>query len=249
MHLLDGIQELCPAHGRLEIFFLFLHFLLQLCSGEASFAQIGKHQPHGHHGGIAAHVRNVSTAVSIGEPSQFVWFNVSCDPNILHAYPKQLLASFEPRERDVDALFQSSAQRFVQIPRHVGGSEYNDWLALILGCLAHAIHLDQKLRLDAPAGLMLGRRPTGTGECIDLVEEDGRRSVVLGHVKQEPHHFLAVATVLAGQRRGRTVEEGGSALSGHRLCQHRLPCARGAEHEHPFPRATNPLEVVGHPQW
>ena len=41
------------------------------------------------------------------------------------------------------------------------------------GGLAHTVHLDHELRLDAAARLVLPRGPAAAGDGVDLVEEDG----------------------------------------------------------------------------
>ena len=51
--------------------------------------------------------------------------------------------------------------------------------------------------------------------------------------------LLGVAAPFAHERRGRHVEEGGAALGGHRLREHRLAGAGRAHHQDALPRTTD----------
>ena len=50
---------------------------------------------------------------------------------------------------------------------------------------AHAVHLHEELRLDAPARFVLVGAATLAGERVDLVNEDGGGRVEASHVEEQ----------------------------------------------------------------
>lgn len=79
----------------------------------------------------------------------------------------------------------------------------------------------------------------------DLVHEDDAGLTLPGRREQRPHQLLPLADELAGEARGRDVEEGGGGLRGHGPGQHRLAVTRGPEQQEASCRGPQPGEQLG----
>eukprot|EP00955_Chlamydomonas_euryale_P075047 362200-Chlamydomonas_euryale.AAC.15 len=85
-----------------------------------------------------------------------------------------------------------------------------------------ALHLDEHLRLEPPAGLVFALRFAGREDRVDLVNEDDRRLKTARHGKERLDHLLALADPLAGQRAGTYAEECCADVARDGLAQERL---------------------------
>jgi len=103
-------------------------------------------------------------------------------------------ASVRLRQRNVDALLESSPDGRVEDPGYVGGSKNED----AIGVIAYALHLHQELGLDAPDAVVLVVR-SRRAHRIDLVDEDDRRLVLAGQLKEILDQLLGLAQPLGHQ--------------------------------------------------
>lgn len=81
--------------------------------------------------------------------------------------PEHALARRRLGQRDEHALLEAAADGRVQLPRRVRGAEHQHFR--VAG--PHALHLHQKLGLDAPRGVVLAVRARAA-QGVDLVDED-----------------------------------------------------------------------------
>mmetsp|Transcript_18243 Transcript_18243/g.46350 ORF Transcript_18243/g.46350 Transcript_18243/m.46350 type:complete len:354 (+) Transcript_18243:186-1247(+) len=120
-------------------------------------------------------------------------------------------------ERDVDALLEAATHGRVEAPWGVGGAKHEQARVVV----AHALHLDEELGLNATSGLVLAVA-AGAAERVDLVDEDNRRAVLTRHLEEVAHEALRLALPLGHQVRGGDGVEHRIGLGGHRLGEVRL---------------------------
>lgn len=150
-------------------------------------------------------------------PRQNLQIHVPREKNPAGIDLKQLQALRHVGQRDVDPLFEASAQRVVQIPREIRGRQngHNPAGGRLGG--REPVHLDEKLGLDAERGVGVGGGASFAAQSVDFVDEHGAGRVEPGHFEQKPDQFLGIAAPFAGERGRGHAEEGGAALRGDGL--------------------------------
>ena len=137
----------------------------------------GQDAPQGPHGGLLAHNADVGPGeacggVHHGRPREVgVRVLSSAQQGAEHGFSRVGL-----RQRHQDALLQPAQHGGVQLPGEVGGGQDEHEL---VGVCAQAVHLDEQLRLEPPAGLVLaGALAARADQRVDLVQEDRARGEV-----------------------------------------------------------------------
>lgn len=144
-------------------------------------------------------------------------------------------AGMRLRQRNVDALLESTANGRVEDPRYVCGAENEN----AIGVIAHALHLHQKLGLDASHAVVLVVR-SRRAHRIDLVNEDNGGLVLAGQFEEILDQLLGLAQPLGHQiRTGHREECGAIGLGGDGLGQIGFTGTGRAEQQDALPR--NPL--------
>lgn len=115
------------------------------------------------------------------------------------------------RQRNVQALGESTSCRLVQFLRAIGGTNDED-AALPAG--PRPVELHQELGLDTSTGLILVRLSLRQ-ERVNFVDKAHGGFTVGGHSKHCAHQLFALANPFAGQRRARDGKEGRTRLVGN----------------------------------
>ena len=141
----------------------------------------------------------------------------------MHA--QDLLAALYVRtvDRDLTVKTTGAQQCRIQDVRTVGRSDQDDRLALL-----KTVHLDQQLveRLLALVVTAAQASSALTSHGIDLIDEDNRRSLGLGLLKEVTHTAGADAHEHLDKVRARDAKERHACLAGNGLSQQRLTGTR-----------------------
>ncbi len=122
------------------------------------------------------------------------------------------LASGRLGQRDINALLEAASNGRVQRPRNIRGAQ-DEYVVIVV--VRHALHLHEKLGLDAACtlGLVVVTRRT---QRVDLVDEDDAGSVGARQLEQILDELLALAEPLGEQiGRAHRKESGVVGLGGH----------------------------------
>ena len=147
----------------------------------------------------------------------------------MHA--QDLLAALYVRtvDRDLTVKTAGTQQCRIQNVGAVGGSDQDDRLALL-----KTVHLDQQL-VKCLLALVVTAAQAGsalTSYGVNLVNEDDRRSLGLGLLKEVAHAAGADAHEHLDKVRARDAKERDTGLSGNGLGQQRLTGTRRAHQQH-----------------
>mmetsp|Transcript_38451 Transcript_38451/g.98332 ORF Transcript_38451/g.98332 Transcript_38451/m.98332 type:complete len:369 (+) Transcript_38451:336-1442(+) len=206
------------------------------------------HQPpHRHQRRVAAENLYVCARVSLRQARELLKVHVGLAGDAPQVDRKLRRAASGVGQRDVQPLLQAAAHCVVQVPWAVGGRQHHDITTRLRGG-AHAVHLAEQLRLEAPRRLVLARAAARRHQRVHLVEEDDGGRAVPRHRKQLPHQLLRLTAPLGGERGDGAVEEGHAVHGRHRLGQQRLARPGRPKQEHALPGLADAGEVLGDEQ-
>mmetsp|Transcript_11099 Transcript_11099/g.33904 ORF Transcript_11099/g.33904 Transcript_11099/m.33904 type:complete len:343 (+) Transcript_11099:29-1057(+) len=155
-----------------------------------------------------------------------------------HHGPPRLLA----RQGDVQLLGHPPPGGLIELLRPVGGA--HDQNAALGARRVAALDLNEHLRLQPPARLVLAVRLPGAQDRVDLIDEDHGGLEVTRQREERANHLLPLADPLGGQRRGADAEKGCLDVASDGLADQGLARPRRAEEEQALGRRPRALEEV-----
>ena len=189
---------------------------------------------HRDHGTMAAgsqqcrlieQVRQVGTGKANGHLGELLKLHVLVHRLVLGMHAQDLLAALHIRtvDRNLTVKTTGTQQRRIQNVGAVGGGDQDDRLALL-----KTVHLDKQL-VERLLALVVTAAQAGsalTSHGIDLIDEDNRRSLRLGLLKEVAHAAGADAHEHLDKVRTRDAKERHARLAGNGLSQQRLTGTR-----------------------
>ena len=176
-------------------------------------------------------VRQVGASKANGHLGELLKLNVLVHRLVLGMHAQNLLAALHVRtvDRHLAVKTAGAQQCRIQNVRTVGRGDQDDRLALL-----KTVHLDQQLveRLLALIVTAAQTSSTLTSHGIDLIDEDDRRRLRLGLLKEVAHAAGADAHEHLDKVRTRDAKEWHARLAGNGLGQQRFTGARRAHQQH-----------------
>ena len=166
-----------------------------------------------------------------GHLGEFLKLHVLVHRLVLGMHAQDLLAALHIRtvDRNLTVKTTGTQQRRIQNVGTVGGGDQDDRLALL-----KTVHLDKQLveRLLALVVTAAQTSSTLTSHGIDLIDEDDRRGLGLGLLKEVTHTAGADAHEHLDKVGARDAKERHARLTGNGLGQQRFTSARRAHQQH-----------------
>ena len=195
---------------------------------------------HRDHGTMAAgsqqrrlveQICQIGTSEANGHLGELLKLNVLVHRLVLGMHAQDLLAALHIRtvDRNLTVKTTGTQQRRIQNVGAVGGGDQDDRLAFL-----KAVHLDQQLveRLLALVVTAAQASSALTSHGIDLIDEDDRRGLGLGLLKEVTHTAGADTYEHLDKVGTRDAKERHARLAGNGLGQQRFTGARRANQQH-----------------
>ena len=176
-------------------------------------------------------VRQVGAGKANGHLGELLKLNVLVHRLVLGMHAQDLLAALHVRtvDRNLAVKTAGTQQRRIQNVGAVGGGDQDDRLALL-----KTVHLDQQL-VERLLALVVTAAQAGsalTSHGIDLIDEDDRRGLGLGLLKEVAHAAGADAHEHLDKVGTRDAKERHARLAGNGLGQQGLTSTRRANQQH-----------------
>ena len=218
-----------------------------------------KNSSHGHHSRFSAHVWNICTTIVLGDCDEFFKIDGRVNIDGPQIDSEELTTTFIGRQRDVNSFFESSSDGIVNVLGPIGGREHHhclQWLVtltllLLVICtgaatLPNSVHLDKKLTLHASGCLAFTATSTRCRQCINLIDENGTRSIESSHLEKDAHQFFRITFPFGSECWWCNVEELRFSFSSYSLGKHSFTCARRTKHHNSFPRSSDAGKILWH---
>ena len=203
-----------------------LHRLLDLVHRDYGTMAAGSKQRR-----LVEQICQIGAGEANGHLGELLKLHILVHRLVLGMHAQDLLAALHIRtvDRDLTVKTTGTQQCRIQDVRTVGRSDQDDRLALL-----KTVHLDQQLveRLLALVVTAAQASSALTSHSIDLIDEDDRRGLGLGLLKEVTHTAGADAHEHLHKVRARDAKERHARLAGNGLGQQRFTGARRANQQH-----------------